>query len=61
MDFFTAEVLTWRGLATYYVLFVIQLKTRRVTLAGITRHPTEEWMAQMASWKIALRPQNCQL
>ena len=48
MDFFTAEVLTWRGLATYYVLFVIQLETRRVTLAGITRHPTEEWMEQVA-------------
>jgi putative transposase len=32
------EVLTWRGLATYYVLFVIQLETRRVTLAGFTRH-----------------------
>jgi hypothetical protein len=43
MDFFTAEVLTWRGLVTYYVLLVIQLETRRVTLAGITRHPTEEW------------------
>src|SRR3954470_14612588 len=48
MDFFTTEVLTWRGLATYYVLFVIQLETRRVTLAGITRHPTEEWMQQVA-------------
>jgi putative transposase len=48
MDFFTAEVLTWRGLATYYVLFVIQLETRRVSLAGITRHPTEVWMEQMA-------------
>jgi putative transposase len=48
MDFFTAEVLTWRGPATYYVLFVIQLETRRVTLAGITRHPTEEWMQQAA-------------
>src|SRR3954470_23692436 len=48
MDFFTAEVLSWRGLATYYVLFVIQLETRRVTLAGITRHPTEEWMQQVA-------------
>jgi putative transposase len=44
MDFFTVEVLTWRGLITYYVLFVIQLETRRVMLAGITRHPTEEWM-----------------
>jgi transposase len=48
MDFFTAEVLTWHGLVTYYVLFVIQLETRRVTLAGVTRHPTEEWMEQMA-------------
>ena len=33
---------------TYYVLFVIQLETRRVTLAGITQHPTEEWMQQVA-------------
>lgn len=47
-DFFTVEVLTWRGLATYYVLFFIQLETRRITLAGITRHPTTEWMLQMA-------------
>src|ERR1700758_4380342 len=47
-DFFTMEVLTWRGLATYYVLFFLQLETRRVSLAGITRHPTEEWMGQMA-------------
>ena len=47
-DFFTAEVLTWRGLATYYVLFVIELETRRVTLAGITRHATEERMQQVA-------------
>jgi putative transposase len=48
MDFFTAEVLTWRGLATYYVLFFLHLETRRVTLAGITQYPTEEWMMQMA-------------
>jgi transposase InsO family protein len=48
IDFFTVEVLTWRGLATYYVLFFLQLETRRVTLAGITNHPTEEWMVQMA-------------
>jgi putative transposase len=47
-DFFTVEVLTWRGLATYYVLFFIHLETRRVSLAGLTRHPTSEWMLQMA-------------
>jgi hypothetical protein len=48
IDFFTVEVLTWRGLATYYVLFLIHLESRRVNLAGITRHPTKEWMEQMA-------------
>ena len=42
VDFFTAEVLTWRGLATYYVLFFVLLETRRVTLAGLTRHPSAE-------------------
>jgi len=47
-DFFTVEVLTWRGLVTYYVLFFLHLETRCVSLAGITRHPTEEWMTQMA-------------
>ncbi|MGH9628037.1 MAG: hypothetical protein ACRD7E_06820 [Bryobacteraceae bacterium] len=48
INFFTVEVLTWRGLATYYLLFVIQLETRRVTLAGVTRHTTVEWMEQIA-------------
>jgi putative transposase len=47
-DFFTVEVLTWRGLATYYVLFFLHLETRRVTLGGITQHPTETWMEQVA-------------
>jgi hypothetical protein len=46
--FFTAEIITWRGLATYYVLFFLHLETRRVTLAGITQHPAEEWIVQMA-------------
>jgi len=35
-DFFTVEVLTLQGLVTYYVLFFIQLESRRVCLAGIT-------------------------
>jgi putative transposase len=43
MDFFTVEVLTWSGLTTYYVLFLIHLESRRITIAGITRHPTETW------------------
>jgi hypothetical protein len=33
-DFFTAEVLTLRGLVTYYVLFFIHLGSRRVDIAG---------------------------
>jgi hypothetical protein len=48
MDFFTVQILTWRGLVTYYLLYVIQLETRRVMLAGVTRHPTAEWMEQIA-------------
>jgi putative transposase len=48
IDFFTVEVLTWRGLVTYYVLFFIHLESRRVSLAGMTRHPDQAWMQQMA-------------
>jgi putative transposase len=47
-DFFTAEVLTLRGLVTYYVLFFIHLESRRVSIAGITVHPNEVWMKQIA-------------
>lgn len=47
-DFFTTEVWTPFGLRTYYVLFVIDLKTRRVHLAGVTTHPGEAFMAQIA-------------
>lgn len=47
-DFFTAEVLTLRGLVTYYVLFFIHLESRRVAIAGITVHPNEAWIKQIA-------------
>jgi hypothetical protein len=47
-DFFTVEVLTWRGLVTYYVLFFIEVGSRRVRLGGITRHPEGTWMQQVA-------------
>ena len=46
-NFFTVEVLTWRGL-TYYVLFFPHLESRRVSVAGITRHPDQAWMEQIA-------------
>src|SRR5215831_17232115 len=47
-DFFTVEVLSLRGLVTYYVLFFIHLESRKVEIAGITTHPTEQWLKQMA-------------
>jgi len=46
-DFFTVEVLSWRGLVTYYVLFFLHLESRRVTIAGITQHPDQEWMERI--------------
>jgi hypothetical protein len=36
-DFFMVEVLAWRGLITYYMLFFIEIGRRRVSLGGITR------------------------
>jgi hypothetical protein len=41
-DFFTMEVLSWRGLVTHYVLVFIHLESRRVSVAGITKHPDRE-------------------
>jgi putative transposase len=33
---------------TYYVLFFIHLETRKVEVAGITVHPNDRWMRQVA-------------
>ena len=47
-DFFTIEVMTLSGLVRYHVLFVMEVATRKVTLAGITASPNGEWMKQVA-------------
>jgi putative transposase len=44
-DFFTVETLSLRR---FYVLFFIELETRRVHLAGCTTNPTGAWVTQQA-------------
>jgi putative transposase len=48
IDFTTIEVWTKGGLVTYYLLFVMELASRRVHFAGCTPNPDEPWMKQMA-------------
>jgi transposase InsO family protein len=55
IDFTAVEVWTKDGLTTFYLLFVMELKTRRVQFAGCTTHPNEAWMKT-----IALELTNCE-
>jgi transposase InsO family protein len=48
IDFTTIEVWTKGGLVTFYLLFVMEIKTRRVHFAGCTTNPHENWMKQVA-------------
>ena len=44
-DFLSAEVLTLRGLVTYYMCCFSSIsRARRVDIAGITVHPDKRWM-----------------
>jgi len=47
-DFFSVHVWTSRGLTRFAVLFVIDLSTRRVEIAGITSEPDSAWMTQVS-------------
>jgi putative transposase len=49
-DFFTTEVWTWRGLVTYYTVFVIDLASRRVQILGSTPHPDVSFTRQVVRW-----------
>ncbi len=54
-DFFTVETLF---LQTLYVLFFIELSTRRVYLVGCTNQPTSAWVVQQArqlTWQLESR------
>jgi putative transposase len=46
-DFFTTVVWTWRGLVTYYTVFVIDWASRRVEFLGSTPHPEALFMQQV--------------
>ena len=48
IDFTTVEVWTRYGLTTFYVLFVMELKTRRIVIAGVTENPSGNWIEQIA-------------
>jgi putative transposase len=47
-DFLSVEVYTIKGLVTYYILFFIDIASRSVHIAGITPHPDNRWMTQIA-------------
>jgi putative transposase len=47
-DFFTVDVWTGRGLMRFAVLFIIELSTRRIEIAGITSEPDAAWMSQVS-------------
>src|SRR5204862_2855518 len=52
-EFFTVETV---NLQTLYVLFFIELRTRRVHLAGCTANPDSAWVTQHArqfTWELA--------
>ena len=46
-DFFTIEAWTRRGLQRFIVLFLLELSTRKVEIAGIAAQPNGLWMAQV--------------
>jgi transposase InsO family protein len=46
-DFFTVEVLTPKGLVTFYVLFVIHLSTRKVSIVRVTSNPNGPYTIQI--------------
>ena len=47
-DFFTKTVWTAVGPKTFFILFFINVHTRKVHIAGMTTNPTQEWVNNQA-------------
>jgi putative transposase len=47
IEYTTIEVWTKSGLATFYLLFVMELSTRPVQFAGGTTNPEDGWLTQV--------------
>jgi putative transposase len=47
-DFFAVEAWTRQGLTRFLVLFLIDLSSRKVQVAGVTREANGVWMSQVA-------------
>ena len=42
------DIFTFKGLITHYLLFFIDIASRKIHVAGITTHPDNAWMTQIA-------------
>jgi putative transposase len=54
-------VWTWRGLVTFYTVFVIDLATRRVRVLGTTPQPDEAFMRQVVRTLTMAEANHCRV
>jgi putative transposase len=57
-DFFTKQVLTPLGTRMFFVLFFINIRTRRVYVTGATRYPNQEWVNKQTRNMLSLLGSN---
>jgi hypothetical protein len=55
-DFFTTGVWTWRGLVTFYTVFVMDLASRCVQIVGSTPYRTPSNSVALFRWSRRARP-----